>query len=143
MKLTYDPSMKPGQRCWIGYTGSDRDSHIHCYSRNAEKFWSDHHSPHWRCKYVHQPQTTGERAATWLRQVADRLIEKSKSYGDSIGDPVRIFSKSAKDEGIRVRIDDKLSRIAKGTGWSGDNDLGDLVGYLALLAVAEEVKPND
>jgi hypothetical protein len=82
--------------------------------------------------------TTGEKAAVWLRQVADRLIEKSKSYGDSIGNPVRIFSRAEPNEGIKVRLDDKLSRIANGSTFEGDNDLVDMVGYLALLAVTED-----
>jgi hypothetical protein len=86
--------------------------------------------------------TTGEKAAVWLHQVADRLIEKSKSYGDSVGSPVRIFSKSGTTEGIKVRIDDKLSRVARGHEFPGEDVIVDLVGYLALLAVAEE-KTND
>ncbi len=85
-------------------------------------------------------ESSGSRAADWLRQVADRLIEKSKSYGDSVGDPIRIFSSSGKTEGIRVRIDDKLSRIARGKEWPGEDVIVDLVGYLALLAVTEDKK---
>lgn len=85
-------------------------------------------------------QSTGHRAADWLRQVADRLVEKSKSYGDSVGDPVRIFSKAGATEGIKVRIDDKLSRVARGHEFPGEDVIVDLVGYLALLAVAKEEK---
>ncbi len=62
------------------------------------------------------------------------VIEKGKSYGDSIGSPVRIFSKAGAKDGLQVRIDDKLSRIAKGSEFQGDDTLKDLVGYLALLA---------
>lgn len=88
-------------------------------------------------------ESTGERAAAWLRQVADRLIEKSKSYGDSVGNPVRIFSKAGATEGIKVRIDDKLSRVARGHEFPGEDVIVDLVGYLALLAVAEEGKTDE
>ena len=43
--------------------------------------------------------------------------------------------------GIRVRIDDKLSRLARGDG-SGDEDaVKDLVGYLALLVGVNEGRP--
>ncbi len=82
--------------------------------------------------------TTGEKAAVWLRQVADRLIEKSKSYGDSVGNPVRIFSKAGATEGIKVRLDDKLSRVARGHEFPGEDVIVDMVGYLALLAVTED-----
>jgi hypothetical protein len=35
-----------------------------------------------------------------------------------------------------VRIDDKLSRFARGGEFPGDNDIDDLIGYLVLLKVA-------
>jgi len=78
------------------------------------------------------------RARTFLAEVAATLIEKNAAYGDSVGRPLRIFSRASADEQLRVRIDDKLSRIARGVrGTSDDEDtLLDLVGYLALLAVA-------
>ena len=82
--------------------------------------------------------TTGTRAAAWLRTVADTLEAKGQSYGDSIGNPLRIFSTAGITEGIRVRIDDKLSRVARGKEWPGDDVIIDLVGYLALLAVTEK-----
>jgi hypothetical protein len=39
-------------------------------------------------------------------------------------------------EQILVRIDDKLSRFARGSDYPGDNDIDDLIGYLVLLKVA-------
>lgn len=74
------------------------------------------------------------RAAEWLREIADMLLVKNAAYGDSASNPVRIFSKAAAGEAVRVRIDDKLSRIARGSN-AGEDTLKDLVGYLALLAV--------
>ncbi len=71
------------------------------------------------------------------------VIEKGKSYGDSIGSPVRIFSKAGAKDGLQVRIDDKLSRIAKGSEFQGDDTLKDLVGYLALLATDNEKQPGE
>jgi hypothetical protein len=65
------------------------------------------------------------------------LIEKNKSYGDSALDPIRIFSKASSDEQIKIRIDDKLSRISRGSEFYGDNDLDDLIGYLILLKVSK------
>ena len=66
------------------------------------------------------------------------LCQKNGSYGDSALDPIRIFSKADSIEQIKVRIDDKLSRLTKGTGHPGDNDTLDLLGYLILLRVAEK-----
>jgi hypothetical protein len=66
------------------------------------------------------------------------LQEKNIAYGDSALDPVRIFSKSSPVEQLLVRIDDKLSRFARGTDYPGDNDIDDLIGYLVLLKIAKE-----
>jgi len=73
-------------------------------------------------------------------QIKDMLIEKNKSYGDSALDPVRIFSKADTIEQIKVRIDDKLSRVSRGTEFYGDNDVDDLIGYLILLKLAGSLK---
>jgi len=66
------------------------------------------------------------------------LQEKNVAYGDSALDPVRIFSKASPVEQLLVRIDDKLSRFARGTDYPGDNDIDDLIGYLVLLKIAKE-----
>lgn len=79
------------------------------------------------------------KAVAWLAERARVLIDKNINYGNSAADPVRIFSKSEASEGIRVRIDDKLSRIARGRD-AGEDTLGDLCGYLAILAALEEKK---
>ena len=71
-------------------------------------------------------------------EIKDMLIAKNKSYGDSALDPFRIFSKADKTEQIKIRIDDKLSRISRGTEFYGDNDIDDLIGYLILFKVANE-----
>ncbi len=81
---------------------------------------------------------SGVRAAEWLINVAGILVAKSASYGDSVGNPIRVFSKADKVEGIKIRLDDKLSRVARGGTFPGDDVIVDLVGYLALLAVTEE-----
>lgn len=71
--------------------------------------------------------------------IADMLISKNRAYGDSALDPVRIFSKASATEQILVRVDDKLSRFARGSGYPGDNDIDDLIGYLVLLKIAKEI----
>lgn len=82
-----------------------------------------------------QTQTDIERIS---REVAELLIAKNKSYGDSALHPSRIFSKSDAVEQLLVRIDDKLSRIQNGHEWPGDNEIDDLIGYLILLKIAKE-----
>jgi hypothetical protein len=64
------------------------------------------------------------------------LIEKNQSYGDSALNPVRIFSKAEPTEQLRIRIDDKLSRIMR-SGNTTEDTLTDLLGYLVLLRIAE------
>ncbi len=60
------------------------------------------------------------------------LIEKNKSYGNSAAEPVRIFSKVDAIEQINVRIDDKLSRIARGNSYGDEDTELDITGYLIL-----------
>ncbi len=69
--------------------------------------------------------------------IASLLIEKNAAYGDSALNPVRVFSKADPVEQIRVRLDDKLSRLARGSAAGEDVEL-DLIGYLVLLRVARK-----
>lgn len=71
-------------------------------------------------------------------EIRDMLMEKNLAYGDSALDPVRIFSKASSMEQLLVRIDDKLSRFARGKDYPGDNDINDLIGYLILLKISKE-----
>jgi DNA-binding XRE family transcriptional regulator len=68
--------------------------------------------------------------------VAELLIAKNAAYGNSALDPVRIYSRANPAEQIRVRIDDKLSRLARGHA-AGEDVTLDLLGYLVLLRIAE------
>ena len=72
--------------------------------------------------------------------VRDLLLEKNRKYGDSALEPVRVMSQSTPVEQILVRIDDKLSRISRGTGLVGDDEdvITDLIGYFVLLRIALE-----
>jgi hypothetical protein len=64
-------------------------------------------------------------------EVRDMLLAKNKAYGNSVADPVRIFSKADTLEQINVRMDDKLSRLARGSALGEDVEL-DLIGYLVM-----------
>lgn len=75
-----------------------------------------------------------ERYVTeYLNGLRDMLIEKNKSYGNSALDPVRVFSTADSEEQIKVRIDDKLSRIQRGNNSFNEDTIKDLIGYLVLL----------
>lgn len=85
---------------------------------------------------------SGTRIWETCFDVAEMLVDKNRSYGDSALSPVRIFSTASPLEQIAIRIDDKLSRINKGHEFLGDNDLDDLIGYLILLKIAREKAAN-
>ena len=82
--------------------------------------------------------------AAAIAQVCDDvkrvLLEKNRAYGNSALDPVRIFSRADPVEQLNVRIDDKLSRIARGREFAGDDTELDLIGYLVLRRVARTLK---
>lgn len=63
------------------------------------------------------------------------LLEKNRAYGNSALEPVRVFSRASVVEQLLVRIDDKLSRLSRGTASGEDVEL-DLIGYLVLLRIA-------
>jgi hypothetical protein len=71
-------------------------------------------------------------------RLREMLLEKNRNYGNSALDPVRIFSKADTVEQIRVRIDDKLSRLMRGSA-AGEDVVNDLLGYLVLLKIAERM----
>ena len=67
--------------------------------------------------------------------IADMLVEKNKKYGNSALEPKRIFSKADSAEQLKVRIDDKLSRISNQNINEDEDVIMDLLGYLVLLKV--------
>ena len=76
-----------------------------------------------------------EQVKNLANGIADMLLEKNKSYGNSALEPVRIFSKADSIEQICVRIDDKLSRIKNGCNFANEDTINDLIGYLFLLKI--------
>src|SRR5262245_48914552 len=69
-------------------------------------------------------------------RILELLLMKNRAYGDSALRPLRIISKLDAVEQIRVRIDDKLSRLQRGAA-AGEDVTFDLIGYLVLLRIAE------
>ncbi len=73
-------------------------------------------------------------------ELADFLVEKNKSYGNSAAEPMSIFAKRLDNLAqIDVRIDDKLSRLKKGSEYPGDDTVKDLAGYLILRMVVDSL----
>lgn len=70
---------------------------------------------------------------TVLTEIGELLVEKNIAYGNSVYNPIRIFSDVGTEEQICVRIDDKLSRLARGQEHGNDDTVIDLLGYLVLL----------
>ena len=60
------------------------------------------------------------------------LTTKNKAYGNSVADPIKIFSPLTNVEQLNVRIDDKLSRLARGATYGHEDTELDLIGYLIL-----------
>lgn len=69
-----------------------------------------------------------------LDGVKEMLMAKNRKYGNSATNPVRAFSKADPREQIKVRIDDKISRLVRSTSQEEDEDVcDDLIGYLVIL----------
>ena len=55
---------------------------------------------------------TKDKIKLKCQEIEDLLIQKNDAYGDSALNPVGIFSSLKASEAIRIRLDDKLKRIA-------------------------------
>ena len=82
--------------------------------------------------------STQDKIIKTMDEIKDFLVQKNDQYGDSVFQPVRVFSKADKTEQIKVRIDDKLSRLKKGNDSieSDEDVVSDLIGYLVLLLIS-------
>lgn len=69
-----------------------------------------------------------------VNEIRTMLIQKNAVYGDSVLNPVRIFSKADPLEQLKVRLDDKLSRLARGSD-AGEDVIGDCIGYLIMYKI--------
>lgn len=74
---------------------------------------------------------------TAIDEIKELLLEKNRRYGDSALSPMRVFSKADSVEQIKVRLDDKLSRLRNEQDDEDEDVMLDLIGYLILLRVAK------
>ena len=83
--------------------------------------------------------TTQEAIKLVMENFGEFLCEKNRRYGDSALVPLNIFSTLPAGEQLRIRLDDKLSRIINSlkmqNGKLRKNDIADMVGYLILLLI--------
>lgn len=70
--------------------------------------------------------------------IKDLLLEKNRKYGNSALEPVRVFSTCDAQEQIKVRLDDKLSRLRSNQMDEDEDVIIDLIGYLVLLLVSRK-----
>lgn len=74
-----------------------------------------------------------------LSEITEMLIAKNQKYGNSAIEPLGIFSDLSPEEGLKVRIDDKLKRIKNGSLDKDDEDVvNDLIGYLVILKILQK-----
>lgn len=79
---------------------------------------------------------SGKKIVDECFRLAEMLIEKNIAYGDSALSPLRLFAKGIDARAqILVRLDDKLSRLARGSA-AGEDVILDLLGYLILYRIA-------
>lgn len=72
-------------------------------------------------------------------QVIAMLLGKNRRYGNSALDPLKVFAQDITSaDKIRIRLDDKLSRIYRGENFTdGERPEVDMAGYLILLLISE------
>ncbi len=83
------------------------------------------------------PPSFEQEVSVVLKQLNRMLLEKNRKYGDSALTPKRIFSRASAIEQIKIRIDDKLSRLANEQADEDEDVVWDLLGYLVLLRIAQ------
>ena len=80
-----------------------------------------------------------EEIMTECNIIGNMLCTKNKAYGNSVFEPIGIFAKNDWEDQINTRIDDKLSRVARGNEYPGDDTILDLIGYLILLRIGRKL----
>ena len=74
--------------------------------------------------------------------IKDLLLYKNEKYGDSALNPNNIFYKGDSTNSIKIRLDDKISRI-KNCDETRINDVADVTGYCILLLASMGVTAED
>lgn len=83
---------------------------------------------------IKEESNTQDKIQTLFENFKDFLQEKNKRYGDSVINPVKVFSKVEPTNKACIRLDEKLQRIINSEELR-KNDVCDTFGYLALLMI--------
>ena len=78
---------------------------------------------------------SGMKISAMCDKLKAMLLEKNRKYGDSALNPVRIFSKADPIEQIKVRLDDKFSRLLNMAEDENEDVIKDIIGYLVLYRI--------
>ena len=81
------------------------------------------------------PMSFEEALNMEIEAIRDELKRKNIQYGNSALEPLRIFSKAPAEEQLKVRADDKLSRIKNQQEGDSEDSILDLVGYILLMRI--------
>lgn len=92
-------------------------------------------------KEILKQRTSTDAIIEACEQIKMMLLEKNRKYGDSALNPVRVFSKADAGEQLKVRMDDKLSRIQNAQDDDLEDPMMDLTGYL-VLDLARKIMTN-
>lgn len=88
--------------------------------------------------------STKDKIKIKCKELEALLIDKNNKYGDSALDPLHIFSSCNASTSIKVRLDDKLKRIANaGVVEDTEDTLIDIAGYIILLMIAKDEESNN
>lgn len=83
-----------------------------------------------------------QRIAAKCDELKNLLLAKNRKYGDSALNPIRVASRADAVEQIKVRFDDKLSRLKSDQADEDEDVLQDMAGYLILWMLAKENQAN-
>lgn len=129
------------------YTGDIIDEHNYSGDRFIQKQWPEPFQPNdfkltfGLSESKHDPLAEVQKLiADTCDEIKKLLLEKNRKYGNSALEPSRIFSRADPIEQIKVRIDDKLTRLRNAQGDEDEDVVQDLMGYLVLLRVAQKLK---
>jgi hypothetical protein len=79
-------------------------------------------------------------------QLKDKLrvtiLDKNAKYGDAALNPLTVFIQMSNADLIKIRMQDKLSRLKNKSDSDNEDALFDLIGYLVLLEIAEPFVEN-
>jgi hypothetical protein len=92
---------------------------------------------------VWSQESVKQEILSQVKSIAEMLVKKNEKYGNSAIQPKRIFSRANPVEQINIRIDDKLSRIANQDVNEDEDAEFDLIGYLILKRVFNNLSQKE